>query len=138
MTLTVRPGNDEVIMHIIVASSNVFYRELSSFILSEAGYAVHECHDAEAILRCITQFEPDMVLLDARLAETSSSEVMGCLRQHTGVPIMLIISAASKGTLQALAAWGDDQVAWPYQPEDLLDHVQALLHRPSHIPFATV
>lgn len=125
-------------MHIIVASSNVFYRELSSFILSEAGYAVHECHDAEAILHCIAQFEPDMVLLDVRLIESSSSELMYRIRQHTSVPIMLIINAASKRMLQALASWSDDQVAWPYQPEDLLAHVYSLLHRPSHVPVATV
>ncbi len=124
-------------MHIIVASSNVFYRELSSFILSEAGYAVHECQDAEAILHCIAQYQPDMVLLDARLAETSNSELIGCIRQHTGMPVMLIINAASKSTLK-VPAWGDAQVAWPYQPEDLLDHVHALLDRTSHVPVATV
>lgn len=116
-------------MHIIVASSNVFHRELSSFILSEAGYTVHEFDDGATLLKCLDQIEPDMVLLDIRLEGYNSVDLARQIRQRSIVPILFLTNGSFSGPAQSLYANGNDYLVWPYQPEDLLAHVQTLLHR---------
>lgn len=120
-------------MDIIVASSNVFHRELSSFILSEAGYTVHECSDGTAVLRCIAQIQPDMVLLDARISGANSLELARQVRQISGVPIMFLTNGSYSVPLPLLKTWADDHLVWPYDPDRLLMQVEALLHRTGQV-----
>lgn len=126
-------------MRIIVASSNVFHRELSSFILSEAGYTIYECSDGATFLQYVNQVQPDMVLLDTRLSGGDTLDFARQARQQSGVPIMFLTNSSFTGALQTLFACGDDYLVWPYQPEDLLAHVDALLHhRPVHVAAPSV
>lgn len=123
-------------MQIIVASSNVFHRELSSFILSEAGYSVHEFSDSTTLLEQIAQIQPDLVLLDVRLEGPSSLDVAQQIRQRTAAPIMFLTNGTLSIPIQVLNNYGDAHITWPYQPDDLLAHVHALLDnssiRPAH------
>lgn len=117
-------------MEIIVASSNLFRRELSSFILSEAGYTVHEANDSYTLLHWLDQTRPSLILLDERLKGSNEVDIAQCIRQHDGsVRIMVLTSSSALiESVQALSTLGDDHLKWPYQAEDLLSHVQTLLH----------
>lgn len=118
-------------MEIIVASNNLFRRELSSFILSEAGYIVHEVSDSRTLLHCLNCVQADLIVLDAHLSEANNGEVAQYIRQHEeAVPIMILrsVPARPEKTI-ARIAYGDDHLDWPYQAEDLLTHVRALLRR---------
>ncbi len=120
-------------MDIIVASSNVFHRELSSFILSEAGYTVHECSDGDGFLRCVTRVQPDMVLLDARISGANSLDLAREVRRQSHVPIMFLTNGVYSVPLPSLRACADDHVVWPYEPENLLAQVHALLYRSGEV-----
>lgn len=127
-------------MHIVVASSNIFRRELSSFILSEAGYTVDEVCDSRSLIGYLDQQKPDMVLLDTRLSgfEEDNHHIMYAIHSHRSIPILLLTSALSPLNIpKALATASDDSVAWPYQVEDFLSHVQDCLHRCARETHAT-
>lgn len=125
-------------MEIIVASNNLFRRELSSFILSEAGYTVHEVSDSKTLLHCLNRIQPALIVLDARLGEANNGEVARYIRQQEDSILIMVLRSTSTSfdKTTTLTMYGDDQLDWPYQAEDLLLHVQSLLGRgtqPAHV-----
>lgn len=113
-------------MEIIVASSNVFRRELSSYLLSEAGYHVHEVSDSHTLLHCLGHVQAKLVLLDAHMMGADSSELGHYLQQHATIPIMLMTNGAPVSVATHMLPINDN-VSWPYDAQDLLAHVDALL-----------
>jgi DNA-binding response OmpR family regulator len=121
-------------MNIIVASSNIFRRELSCFILSEEGYTVHEASESAALLQYLDTVQPDLVLLDTRLGGMRYEDAVRYIRQHnTSVPVMILTASSSffDTTSVASNAIGDALLTWPYQADDLVAHVHALVRRVS-------
>jgi DNA-binding response OmpR family regulator len=117
-------------MEIIVASSNLFRRELSCFILSEAGYHVYEAKDSVTLLKYLDKMTPAVILLDARLNGMPNDELTTHIRaKDANVPIMVLTNGSSLISSMSIAANGDAQLDWPYQAEDLLSRVQVLQHR---------
>lgn len=118
-------------MEIIIASNNLFRRELSSFILSEAGYVVHEVNDEITLRYCLEQNKPDLVLLDDPMPGIDSTDIASYIHQKQAVPVMFITSGFTNHFAQPNLGMrqADDYLLWPYQPEDLLKHVNALLSR---------
>jgi DNA-binding response OmpR family regulator len=118
-------------MNIIVASSNIFRRELSCFILSEEGYTVHEASDSAALLQYFETTQPDLIVLDTRLGGMSYEDAVRYMRQrNTSVPIMIL--TASSSLLDANISgctMGDALLTWPYQADDLVSHVHSLVRR---------
>lgn len=121
-------------MHIIVASSNVFHRELSSFLLNEAGYIVHEFSDATTLLEQFDAIQPSMILLDVRLDGISIIDVAQQIRQRLAAPIMVMTNGSVTVSLQTLRTHSDSHVVWPFQPDDFLAHVHALLDNRASLP----
>jgi DNA-binding response OmpR family regulator len=120
-----------VVMDIIVASSNLFRRELSSFILSEAGYTVHEVSDIAALKQSLDHVRPAMILLDMRLGSTSSEEITRYIRQRDNKVLILVLTNKSSllGSVSLATHIGDAHLDWPYQADDLLARVRHLLRR---------
>jgi two-component system OmpR family response regulator len=123
-------------MDIIVAISNVFRRELSSFILSEAGYTVYEASDSTMLLDYLHCTHPQLVLLDAQFVGADSAELTRQIRQDQAVPIMVLTKRSSLSECSRPMFESDDYLDWPYQAEELLSQVDALLHRNSNSPVA--
>ncbi len=121
-------------MQIIVASSNLFRRELSSYVLSEAGYTVHEANDSSALFRMINRIKPALVLLDTWLNGANELDIVRRIRQNSLIPILALMSgSAMTYKRNANPELGDDCIAWPYQAEELLIHVHTLLLRATQI-----
>ncbi len=119
-------------MPIIVASSNVFRRELSSYLLIEAGYTVYEASDSVALAQYLDDVEPELVILDHWLNGTTEADPVQQVRQCCGAPILALTTRAidSAGTVP-FATPTDDLLIWPYQSDELLSRV-ASLHRRRH------
>ena len=114
-------------MPIIVASNNVFRRELSSYILSEAGYTVYEAHNDAVLLSYLDHVQPALVLFDIVLAEANNFDLIYQIRQLRSVPILFIAKEAMLTKAHALVDNKADYVlSWPYQAEDLLARVRVL------------
>lgn len=116
-------------MNIIVASSHLFRRELSCFILSEAGYTVYETRDRAAFSQCLERVRPDLIVLDTRLKGMSTSELDVILNQHKHTTPFVVLG--NQNTLPGMAAvsgrMGIAYLTWPYQAEELLVQVQRFL-----------
>lgn len=118
-------------MPIIIASSNVFRRELSTFILGEAGYKVYEASDSATLLSLIEDINPSLVILDHWFGGLEASNLAQSIRRRTQVPILTLITRAvlaGDGTL--LQGSPGEYLIWPYQSDELLSRVVALCRRP--------
>ena len=117
-------------MGIIIASSNLFRLELSAYLLSEAGYTVHEVHSAEALLRALDRSSPCLIVLDSLLDDGAA--LLGTVQERADVPV-LVVGGVRPADLQALREHGGDAIGWPYQSDDLVALARTLKRRPAEM-----
>ena len=95
-----------------------------------AGYevtAAADGHDAVARLRT---FQPDLVLLDLMLPDRSGFDLCGVLRQGGRTPVVILSARAQKADkLRGLKLGADDYLTKPFDLDELLARIQAVLRR---------
>ena len=101
-------------------------------ILASAGYQPALVSiDGEDYLRYLASF--DLIILDIGLPGTSGLELAKHLRRGSAVPIILISgTGAPKVGVTALRSGGDDFVKKPFDIEELVERIGALLRRSNH------
>lgn len=109
-------------------------RRVRSFIergLSEEGHAVRACADAAAAEAALAEGGIDLVLLDWMLPGTSGLDALRRWRARGDVipVIMLTARDALEDRIAALDAGADDYLVKPFQFEELLARVRAVLRR---------
>jgi PAS domain S-box-containing protein len=100
-------------------------------LLSSYSYAVDIGADGETGLQMVDAFEYDLVVLDILLPGLDGISLCQQIRaKGLRVPILLLTGQAdSKQKAIALNAGADDYVVKPFDPEELMARVQALLRR---------
>jgi PAS domain S-box-containing protein len=100
-------------------------------LLSTCNYAVDSASDGEAGLQLANAFDYDLVLLDIGLPKLDGIRLCHRLRaQGLQAPILLLTGQeGSHQTAIALNAGADDYVVKPFDAEELIARVQALLRR---------
>ena len=125
---------------ILVVDDDAHLREVVSFALEKAGYAVAAAENGEqALLRFATQ-KPDLVVLDILMPELDGTEVCRRLRAdpgNRGVPIIFLSSKDEEvDRIVGLELGGDDYVGKPFSPRELVARVRAILRRTAAISAA--
>jgi len=102
-------------------------------VLSSAGYLVKICKDPAQFETDLHAFHPQLVLMDILLPGVSGYDLMRFLRQEEGfatIPAIFITTEGQRRSqVQAAEAGGDDFLAKPVSPEDLLALVKSRLSR---------
>jgi two-component system KDP operon response regulator KdpE len=99
-------------------------------ILHGAGYEVETATNAEAALVSITAHPPEAVILDLILPDRSGTELCVELRGWTRVPILILSAIGDdREKVRALDAGADDYVTKPFNVEELLARLRAMLRR---------
>ncbi len=117
-------------MHILVVDDDP---EITSFIkrgLAYEGYTVDTAGDGDEALTKALNKEPDLVILDVMMPKIDGIEVSKRLRQGSSVPILML---TAKGTVAdkvaGLDSGADDYLVKPFDFDELLARVRALLRR---------
>jgi DNA-binding response OmpR family regulator len=94
------------------------------------GYDVRVAGDGLEALDVAAAFVPDLVILDLGLPKLDGIEVAKTLRQDGDVPI-LVLSArdAVEARVEGLDAGADDYLVKPFERQELLARMRALLRR---------
>ena len=99
--------------------------------LRSAGFALDVSTDGVEGLYAGEEFPVDLAIIDLGLPKMSGLDVIRSLREHGRAFPILILTARSdwQDKVAGLEAGADDYLTKPFQPEELLARVNALLRR---------
>lgn len=112
-------------MDVLLASAHVFRRELSAYVLSEAGYRVREFTRSDGLLQELRHSSPDLLILDLQLLPEPERTQVRSYASSVQLPVLLLHPNSSY-PLNLVAS--EQSIQWPYQQADFLASVEALLH----------
>jgi DNA-binding response OmpR family regulator len=94
------------------------------------GYEVRTSADGEAALTDADAFSPDLVILDLGLPKLDGIDVARTLRADGDVPILMLTARdAVDARVAGLDAGADDYLVKPFERQELLARLRALLRR---------
>jgi len=98
--------------------------------LGMEGYDVRLAEDGEEALAESSVFEPDAVILDLGLPKLDGVDVCRRMREHGDVPILMLTARDSlDDRVEGLDSGADDYLVKPFEREELLARLRALLRR---------
>ncbi len=116
--------------HILVVDDDSRLRELLRKFLSERGFRVttaSDSPDAEAKLRSLAF---DLLVLDVMMPGETGIALTKRLRETSKVPILLLTARAeTHDRIAGLTSGADDYLAKPFEPDELLLRIRAILRR---------
>jgi two-component system, OmpR family, response regulator MprA len=94
------------------------------------GYETRIAVDGEAALGAASDFVPDLVVLDLGLPKMDGMDVARRLRSGDDVPILMLTARdALESRVAGLDAGADDYLVKPFERQELLARLRALLRR---------
>ena len=116
---------------LLVVDDEPTVRELLSATLRFAGFAVTSAATGAAAVDAARREPPDLVLLDVMLPDMDGFTVVRRLRQGgERVPVLFLTARdAPADKVQGLTLGGDDYVTKPFDLEELIARIRAILRR---------
>lgn len=120
-------------MRILVVEDDEFIAQALTMVLYEQNYVVEVASDGEAGWELATSFDYDLIVLDVMLPKLDGISLCQRLRSHGyTMPILLITGRdSSHDKAIGLDAGADDYLVKPFDREELVARVRALLRRGS-------
>ena len=114
---------------LVLDDDKAFGEQLSAY-LEANGCTVRAEQDARQLDAVMASFQPDLVLLDQRLGETTGTEVLKRLRERSNVPC-IVITGMSDPTdrIVNLEIGADDEIDKTVPRRELLARIRAVLRR---------
>jgi two-component system phosphate regulon response regulator PhoB len=118
---------------ILLVEDEKAVRDMLRFVLTQAGYGIQEAGDAaEARLR-LAEKQPDMILLDWMLPDTSGIELARefkrdpCFRH---IPLIILTARGEEDSrVRGLEAGADDYIVKPFSSRELVARIKAVWRR---------
>jgi len=115
---------------ILLIDDDVQLCGLLTKFFSAHGFHIYTIHDGGSGLATAQQREHEYVFLEIMLPVLDGLEVLTHLRKRTTVPvIMLTARSADDDRIAGLEAGADDYILKPFNPNELLARVRAVLRR---------
>ena len=117
---------------ILVVDDDTNICELLRLYLTKEGYQVTVANDGEEGLEKFNQVKPDMVLLDVMMPGLDGLEVCRRIRAAGNTPVMMLTAKGeTDDRITGFNAGADDYLPKPFDPDELLSRVRAMLRRAS-------
>jgi two-component system response regulator MprA len=98
--------------------------------LRQEGHEVRTAADGQEALVAAEEMVPDMVILDLGLPKIDGTEVLRRLRAEGDVPILILTARAElSDRVDGLDSGADDYLVKPFERQELLARVRALMRR---------
>ncbi len=115
---------------ILVVDDEPRYVRAIRFNLEASGYEVLTARDGQTAIELAATEEPNLVVLDIRLADLDGFEVCQRIREFSQVPIIMLTALAEDtDKVKGLDVGADDYVTKPFSADELLARVRATLRR---------
>jgi len=114
---------------ILLVDDDPRLREVVRYALAREGFAVEEAENGSSALTAVPA-KFDLVVLDVMMPEMDGLEVCRKIRKESTVPILFLSSKADEiDRVIGLELGGDDYLAKPFSPRELVSRVKAILRR---------
>jgi two-component system response regulator AdeR len=115
---------------ILIAEDEAQIASILDAYLRRAGFRTAHTADGETALQLARTLRPDLILLDLNLPRRDGFGVLASLRQDGQTPV-IVISALDQDIdkLTALRIGADDYVTKPFNPNEVVARVAAVLRR---------
>ena len=121
--------------HILVVDDDRDIRELLSRFLRKNGMRVDVAADGRDMKRQLSESKVDLVVLDRVMPGEDGLTLCRDLRSHSRVPvIMLTLLGSDTDRIVGLEMGADDYVSKPFNPQELLARIKAVLRRANDLP----
>ncbi|MEU7582507.1 response regulator transcription factor [Streptomyces sp. NPDC041068] len=99
-------------------------------VLGQAGYETVLAADGQAALRLLFAERPALMVLDLVLPGLDGWEILDRTRDMTDLPVLILSGRTSTAErVRGLRAGADDYLTKPFDPQELLARIEALLRR---------
>ncbi len=126
-------GDERVLSKILVVDDDTFSANLTDSCLRSAGFMSSYCTDPEKAMETITSELPDLIILDVVMPVIDGFELCRRVRAHPGMHLTPIIFVTRRGDVEqrvaGLEAGGNDYIAKPFEPQELVARVRSHLQR---------
>src|SRR6185436_16655906 len=114
---------------LIVEDDEALARVISDNLRFE-GYEVEATGDGNDAITRLRAFQPDIVLLDIMLPNRNGLDLCAVIRQGGRVPVIILSARSQKADkIKGLQLGADDYLAKPFDLDELLARMQAVLRR---------
>ncbi|MDB9449752.1 response regulator transcription factor [Dolichospermum circinale] len=125
---------------ILVIDDDPAISELVAVNLEMAGYDVSQAEDGIKGQALALQLQPDLIMLDLMLPRVDGFTVCQRLRRDertSEIPVLMLTALSqTQNKVEGFNAGADDYLTKPFELEELLARVRALLRRTDRIPQA--
>jgi DNA-binding response OmpR family regulator len=117
---------------VLVVDDERGLRELLEYGLEQAGFAVRSVTEGAAALPLLTDWSPDVIVLDVMLPGSDGFTLLPEIRRLTTAPVVMLTARTEVAQKVAgLTAGADDYVGKPFDLEELVARLRTLLRRPA-------
>ena len=115
---------------VLIVDDDPNISELLRLYFEKDGFSVANCLDGELAYPAFLESNPDIVILDLMLPGIDGIAVCKELRSDSALPILILTAKdATQDRVLGLDAGADDYMVKPFELEELLARVRALLRR---------
>jgi DNA-binding response OmpR family regulator len=116
---------------VLVVDDEDAIRELLVYGLARQGFEVRAAPDGPSALTLMGGWSPEVIVLDVTLPGVDGLAMLPAFRRISEVPIiMLTARSATADKVAAFTIGADDYVAKPFEMEELVARLRAVLRRP--------
>lgn len=125
--------------HLLVVDDDDRLRDLIKRLLTRAGFRVTTAAGADAARKLLELFDVDLIVLDVMMPRETGFELTSWLRAQPGrkgrTPVILLTARGLPGDrIEGLSLGADDYLPKPFEPEELVLRIGAILRRAAERP----
>lgn len=117
---------------ILIVEDDTGISDFVNLELQHEGFETEVADNGRIALEKFESFHPDLILLDIMLPELSGLEVLRRIRKTSNVPVIVLTARGETyDRVNGLNAGADDYISKPFEIEELLARMRAVLRRSS-------
>src|SRR5438552_17424663 len=116
--------------HVLVVDDDPRMLSMMRRVLEVDGYSVATADGGDTALDIVRAEPVDLLILDVMMPGADGFEICRTVRRESGVPILMLTARdESVDKITGLDCGADDYVVKPFNPDELMARVRALLRR---------
>jgi len=125
--------------HLLIVDDDDRIRELLKAYLARAGFRVSAANGGTAARKLLSALDFDLAVFDVMMPDEDGLSLTRWLREQRGAggrtPVLMLTARGESGDrIEGLKVGADDYLPKPFEPEELLLRIEAILRRAQNPP----